>query len=1393
MKKCLSIIMLLFLSEAIFGQVSYVLKSHSFTKPDTIVLENTSQNLASFKWLFPGSTTPESFDNIVTVIYDTPGIYSFSLVGEDDQTGKLDTLTQKDFIQAPGFLSPSQVVVCGDNTLQLKADGGSKYAFYKIYEQVTSNWSSSGIYTDIKPETVKYIAAIKDASGDFTYYDTVSVIHQQIVDGIILKNDTYCNGDKTKLIVPEIVASYNVSEYVNNEWIQQGNFTPLKPYYVKGMTQVKFDWIDTLGCSWSQENYLGENVVYPPVTSVYDQTICSGTSAELNPGTSVPFAEWIYKKEVISTDFSLNVSDSGMYVLKAWDSDKICFSLDTCKISFYDNKPDSITSISYLPGIGYALTYSRIQDAASYEFWNIENLVDAMPATQNGETAYPLVIDTVFASKNPQYVMTTINGCNSAVPSKKVQPIELNAEKDLDGNMFLSWTPYTVSPVQTYVIFRGTSVDNMQVLYQISSNTVLQYIDVDPPQNAIYAIGVKDFSNANAYYKDMLFAWQKGYVTSNLSPLTPDLKKYRRIGVFAIRQIDGEGERFFKAYYPNVEKIEWTFENFEENNVNVGAAVMNSYFHKDSFDVKVKVSRPNFADSVYLKDFVVVGDPIYFNVDTIIKKLGNDTIDFDISKTIQNNVLGYTDKKVDWYLDSPDNMQPGNMYIAKEFDAKGNDRLRIWVNPQLGETEFPISINGLYQDFYSLQKKIVVKVISSANKPPYLINIGTLPEVIANSKSEFEPFDLTPFVSDDYTPLNKLTWSINENAHLSFSVINGQIQAIQKDLNWTGTEFVTITVTDENGMSSMFEMKFTQPYLKQVPTHEPIVSFKSNKLYIKPYESVTFYAQMQNTDSVRWSFDGGNPMMSTKMSPIVKYDSAGKYTVTLTAINNLTKKVITKPYYITVSALSKSDTTICKGESLKIEVLIPGFDSYIWNTDPQTNAMSITVTPTQTTTYKVIMKKGLVTLTDQVTITIPKQPNLGSDTTFCEGGNLSLTPGQFNSYYWNGSTIAGSATFVATEPGIYTVKVQDALNCISSDTVEITPLYKKPIVSLGKDTSFCWKKTLVVDAQNAANLICTYKWSDDSKLRYLNVDTTGTYSVTVTDAHECTNVDTINIHVKVPVIPSIGLLTQSSKEKNLIAWEPLNNKGIALYHVWRENKSGIFEIIDTIQKGDTTVSIDNSSTPKTASFRYALSTVDSACGNESHLSSIHASMLLKCILINEKTVKVSWNQYQGISVDSYIIYRAMKGQKLEPIDTVDAVKTTMQQEYLDTTALGMGSYYQIRFNLSQELTPSKLKSDSGPFSQSLSNLAESELTGTDVQNSNQLVLYPNPAQKEFMIESGTSSVVTITLYDVLGRAVKQLNGTGKINVDCSDLMPGMFIVHVLSNNQITTKSVIIEK
>jgi len=206
-----------------------------------------------------------------------------------------------------------------------------------------------------------------------------------------------------------------------------------------------------------------------------------------------------------------------------------------------------------------------------------------------------------------------------------------------------------------------------------------------------------------------------------------------------------------------------------------------------------------------------------------------------------------------------------------------------------------------------------------------------------------------------------------------------------------------------------------------------------------------------------------------------------------------------------------------------------------------------------------------------------------------------------------------------------------------------------------------------------------------------------------------------------------------------------------------------------------------------------LSTVDSACGNESHLSSIHASMLLKCILINEKTVKVSWNQYQGISVDSYIIYRAMKGQKLEPIDTVDAVKTTMQQEYLDTTALGMGSYYQIRFNLSQELTPSKLKSDSGPFSQSLSNLAESELTGTDVQNSNQLVLYPNPAQKEFMIESGTSSVVTITLYDVLGRAVKQLNGTGKINVDCSDLMPGMFIVHVLSNNQITTKSVIIEK
>jgi len=65
-----------------------------------------------------------------------------------------------------------------------------------------------------------------------------------------------------------------------------------------------------------------------------------------------------------------------------------------------------------------------------------------------------------------------------------------------------------------------------------------------------------------------------------------------------------------------------------------------------------------------------------------------------------------------------------------------------------------------------------------------------------------------------------------------------------------------------------------------------------------------------------------------------------------------------------------------------------------------------------------------------------------------------------------------------------------------------------PTVNLGPDTSLCPGDSLVL---NATNPNCTYLWSNSTTDSTLTVNSTGTYSVTVTNASGCTGTDSINV------------------------------------------------------------------------------------------------------------------------------------------------------------------------------------------------------------------------------------------------------------------------------------------
>jgi hypothetical protein len=145
-----------------------------------------------------------------------------------------------------------------------------------------------------------------------------------------------------------------------------------------------------------------------------------------------------------------------------------------------------------------------------------------------------------------------------------------------------------------------------------------------------------------------------------------------------------------------------------------------------------------------------------------------------------------------------------------------------------------------------------------------------------------------------------------------------------------------------------------------------------------------------------------------------------------------------------------------------------------------------------------------------VTATINPIPvvNLGSDITTCQGDPATFDAGDFNAYLWdNGAT---TQTRTVTTAGTYYVTVTGAGNCKGSDTVQLLN-NPKPIVNLGNDTMICPGASITL---NAGNPGMDYIWDDGTTNQTRTVSAAGTYSVTVTNEFNCSNLDMINIIVK---------------------------------------------------------------------------------------------------------------------------------------------------------------------------------------------------------------------------------------------------------------------------------------
>ncbi|MCR9173840.1 MAG: gliding motility-associated C-terminal domain-containing protein [bacterium] len=131
--------------------------------------------------------------------------------------------------------------------------------------------------------------------------------------------------------------------------------------------------------------------------------------------------------------------------------------------------------------------------------------------------------------------------------------------------------------------------------------------------------------------------------------------------------------------------------------------------------------------------------------------------------------------------------------------------------------------------------------------------------------------------------------------------------------------------------------------------------------------------------------------------------------------------------------------------------------------------------------------------------------------------------GGYVDYVWTGSTPGSTQQYFPTGSGQHIVFAEDAIGCISSDTIEVIvhPLPVDNIISSAGDT-LCGGGTSTLSLGSSYSM---YNWTGGVTTPSLQVSESGTYSVSVVDGNDCVATFTFDIGI---VTGDIQIVSENS-------------------------------------------------------------------------------------------------------------------------------------------------------------------------------------------------------------------------------------------------------------------------
>lgn len=212
------------------------------------------------------------------------------------------------------------------------------------------------------------------------------------------------------------------------------------------------------------------------------------------------------------------------------------------------------------------------------------------------------------------------------------------------------------------------------------------------------------------------------------------------------------------------------------------------------------------------------------------------------------------------------------------------------------------------------------------------------------------------------------------------------------------------------------------------------------------------------------------------------------------------------------TASAGPDVTVCSalGHQLGVQHNVPS-PIYSWTPAANLNASNIqspTILTDISATYTVtVTDANGCSVSDAIAIVrayegVPASQSAAA----CADVPPQLTaPAPAAGYLW--STGEATPSIIPSSSGPYTVTMTDAQGCAAISTFNVT-LHALPAVDLGADLAICGTTPQILDGGNAGS---TFLWNTAAQSQSIQVANSGTFSVTVTNANNCSASDAINV------------------------------------------------------------------------------------------------------------------------------------------------------------------------------------------------------------------------------------------------------------------------------------------